>query len=44
MNLRAWLEMFPKRTVKGVHPDMLAIMIPLQNEFKKAMPEIFGEV
>ena len=29
-----WKEIFDKRTTTACHPDMLAIMIPLQEEFK----------
>lgn len=30
-----WKEVFAKRTTNACHPDMIAIMIPLEEEFKK---------
>lgn len=40
-NLREWLHVFKMRCDTAAHPQMREIMIPLHDEFKKLLPEIF---
>lgn len=42
-NLRQWREVFRQRCAQAAHPQMRELMIPLQSEFRKVLPEIFGE-
>jgi len=42
-NLREWKHIFEMRCSERAHPQMREIMIPLRKEFRKALPEIFGE-
>ena len=44
MNLREWRHFFKLRTAKVAHPQMREITIPLLNELKKTLPEIFGDI
>ena len=41
-NLREWMHIFNLRCSEAAHPDMRRVMIPLQNELKKVLPEIYG--
>jgi len=43
-NLREWQYIFSKRCAPAAHPNMRQVMIPLREEFRKVLPEIFGEV
>lgn len=43
-NLREWKHIFDMRCSPAAHPNMRQIMIPLREEFRKVLPEIFGEV
>ena len=43
-NLREWQYVFSKRCSPAAHPNMRQVMIPLHEEFRKVLPEIFGEV
>lgn len=43
-NLREWKEIFRQRTSKAAHPQMRELMIPLCNELKAKLPEIFGDI
>lgn len=43
-NLREWLLIFSQRCSPAAHPNMRQVMIPLREEFRKVLPEIFGEV
>ena len=40
-NLREWKHVFSMRCSDKAHPQMREIMIPLQNEIQKILPEIF---
>lgn len=40
-NLREWQHIFYLRCDQAAHPQMREIMIPLQEEFRKYLPEIF---
>ena len=40
-NLREWKEIFKQRCSSAAHPQMRELMIPLQEEFHKVLPEIF---
>lgn len=42
-NLRNWKHIFRLRTDSHADPEMRRLMIPLEQEFKKVLPEIFGE-
>ena len=42
-NLREWKHIFEMRCAEAAHPDIRKIMIPLRDEFRRVMPEIFGE-
>jgi len=41
-NLTEWLHIFRLRTSSAAHPQMREVMIPLQGEFQRLLPEIFG--
>jgi thymidylate synthase (FAD) len=41
-NPREWLHIFRLRCDKAAHPQMREVMIPLQGEFQKRWPVIFG--
>ncbi|MFA5048739.1 MAG: FAD-dependent thymidylate synthase [Patescibacteria group bacterium] len=41
-NLREWQHIFRLRCDKAAHPQMREIMVPLQEVFRKELPEIFG--
>lgn len=41
-NLREWLLVFTQRCSAAAHPQMRELMIPLQKEFQKLLPEIYG--
>lgn len=41
-NPREWLHMFRLRTAKEAHPQMIELMIPLQQSFNHLWPSIFG--
>jgi thymidylate synthase (FAD) len=43
-NLRQWRYIFKLRTTPHNHPDMLAIMKPLLEEFKRTIPVIFDDL
>jgi thymidylate synthase (FAD) len=40
-NLREWIHVFNLRAAPNAHPQMRQIMVPLLEEFKKVMPELF---
>jgi thymidylate synthase (FAD) len=42
MNLREWLHFFELRAAKAAHPQMQEIAIPLQAEFARRWPVVFG--
>ena len=42
MDLREWRHFFALRTSPAAHPDMRAVACPLQEEFMKLLPVIFG--
>jgi thymidylate synthase (FAD) len=42
-NLREWRHIFEMRCAKGVHPQMAETMIPLRDELKKLLPQIFED-
>jgi thymidylate synthase (FAD) len=41
-NLREWMHIFDLRCSDAAHPDMRRIMIPLREEIRKILPEIYG--
>lgn len=41
-NLREWLHVFNLRCSEKAHPQIREVMIPLREEFRKALPEIYG--
>ena len=43
-NLREWRHIFRLRTGSKAHPQMREIMIPLLNEFKRHLPELFDNI
>lgn len=43
-NLREWRHILKERTSKFADPQMRALMIPLLNEFKSLLPEIFNDI
>jgi len=43
-NLREWSHIFDLRCSSKAHPDMRRVMLPLQKEFQRELPEIFGEI
>lgn len=43
-NLREWINFFKLRTPSSAHPQMREVAIPLLNEFKTYLPEIFGDI
>ena len=44
MNFRAWRHFLKLRTAKDAHPQMREITIPLLNELKEKLPEIFEDI
>jgi thymidylate synthase (FAD) len=43
-NLREWRHIFKLRADSKAHPQMREVMIPLLNEFKKHLPELFDNI
>lgn len=43
-NLREWRHFFKLRTSSAAHPQMREITIPLLNELKEKLPEIFNDI
>jgi len=43
-NLREWRNFFKLRTAQAAHPQMRKITIPLLEEFKTYLPEVFGDI
>jgi thymidylate synthase (FAD) len=43
-NLRQWRHMLKLRTTAAAHPQMREVMVPLLEQLKKEMPEIFGGI
>lgn len=43
-NLREWRHVFKMRTAVDAHPQMREIMVPVHEEFKRLMPEIYTDV
>ena len=43
-NLRGWINFFKLRTPSSAHPQMREVAIPLLEEFKTYLPEIFGDI
>lgn len=41
-NFREWVHIFNLRTNPKAHPQMVALMRPVQEEFARRVPEIFG--
>jgi len=41
-DLAEWQHIFKLRTAPDAHEQMREVMIPLQEDFKKQMPEVFG--
>lgn len=41
-DLAEWQHIFKLRTAPDAHEQMREVMIPLQEDFKKLMPEVFG--
>jgi len=44
MNLREFRHFFKLRTAKAAHPQMREVAIPVLNDFKRILPEIFGDI
>jgi thymidylate synthase (FAD) len=44
MNLREWRHFFKLRTAKVAHPQMREVAIPLFNELKEKLPEVFEDI
>jgi len=44
MNLREWRHFLKLRTAITAHPQMREIIIPLLNELKTILPEIYGDI
>lgn len=44
MNLREWRHFFTLRTSKAAHPQMREVAVPLLEEFKKSIPNIFDDI
>lgn len=47
MNLREWRHFFKLRAIGTTgrpHPQMRQLALPLLNEFKEALPEVFGDL
>jgi thymidylate synthase (FAD) len=42
-NLREWMHIFSLRTTKNAHPFMRSLLLSLQEDFKRWLPEVFGE-
>lgn len=43
-NLREWRHFFKLRTAQATHPQMREVTIPLLNELKEKLPEIFEDI
>lgn len=43
-NLREWKHIFKLRADSKAHPQMREVMIPLLNEFKQHLPELFDSI
>ena len=43
-NMREWRHIFQQRTAKAAHPQMRELMIPLLEEFQKAIPVLFDDI
>lgn len=43
-NLREWRHFFKLRTAQAAHPQMREVTIPLLNELKEKLPEIFEDI
>jgi len=43
-NLREWRHILRLRTANTAHPQMRALMLPLLNELKNKLPEIFEDI
>jgi len=43
-NLREWRHVLKMRTSSQAHPQIREIMMPLLNEFKVHLPEIFDDI
>jgi len=44
MNLREWRHFFKLRTASAAHPQMREVAIPLLNDLKRILPEIYGDI
>lgn len=44
MNLREWRHFFKLRTASTAHPQMREVAIPLLNDLKRILPEIYGDI
>lgn len=43
-NIREWRHIFNQRTANGAHPDMIALMRPLLDDFKSQIPILFDDI
>jgi thymidylate synthase ThyX len=43
-NLREWRHILKLRTSSNAHPQIREVMLPLLNEFKKHLPELFDDI
>ena len=43
-NFREWRHFFKLRTAKDAHPQMREIAVPLLNELKEKLPELFEDI
>ena len=43
-NMREWRTIFKLRCSKAAHPQMRELMIPLFEEFKRTIPELFEDI
>ena len=44
MNLREWRHFFKLRTTPNAHPQIREVAIPLLNELKSKLPEVFEDI
>jgi len=44
MNLREWRHFFKLRTAPNAHPQIREVAIPLLNELKSKLPEVFEDI
>ena len=44
LNLRSWRNFFQLRTAKAAHPQMRQLAVPLLEEFKQRLPDVFDDI